>query len=203
MRLVLATANPGKAAELAAVLRGAEGLAGLELVPRPPGLPEPEEDGDSLEANAAIKARAVVAATGEAAVADDTGLEAFALDGEPGLRTARYAGGDASFDDNMDKLLAELAGVADRRARWRTVALVALPDGRQLVAEGICEGVITTAKRGSGGFGYDPVFVPTAGDGRSLAELTREEKNALSHRGHAFRALAVSLTPLGPAAAQT
>jgi XTP/dITP diphosphohydrolase len=195
-RLVLATANPGKAVELAAVLEAAEGLAGLELVPRPPGLAEPEEDGATLEANAAIKARAVVAATGEAVVADDTGLEVDALGGAPGLRTARYAGDHASFDDNMAKLLAALAGVTDRRARWRTVALVAFPDGREVVAEGTCHGVITEVRRGSAGFGYDPVFVPDDGDGRTLAELTREEKNALSHRGHAFRALAVRLATM-------
>lgn len=192
MRLVLATANPGKAAELAAVL-GAAGLADLELAPRPLGLAEPEEDGDSLRANAAIKARAVVVATGEAAVADDTGLEVDALDGAPGLRTARYAGDGATFDDNMAKLLSELDGVADRRARWRTVALVAFADGREVAAEGTCEGVIVDTRRGNGGFGYDPVFVPDDGDGRTLAELTREEKNALSHRGHAFRALAAAL----------
>ncbi len=198
MRLVLATGNPGKAAELTTVLRGAGGLHDLELVARPAGLAEPEEDGDSLEANAAIKARAVVGATGEAAVADDTGLEVFALDGAPGLRTARYAGEAATFDDNMAKLLEELAGVVDRRARWRTVALVAFPDGRTVAAEGTCEGRIAGSRRGSGGFGYDPVFVPDAGDGRTLAELTRAEKNALSHRGHAFRALAARLATPAP-----
>ncbi len=193
LRLVLATANPGKAAELTAVLETAEGLADVELVPRPPGLAEPDEDADSLEGNARIKAGAVVAATGEAAVADDTGLEVEALGGAPGLRTARYAGDHATFDDNMAKLLDALAGVADRRARWRTVALVAFPDGREMVAEGVCRGTIAEARRGTAGFGYDPVFVPDDGDGRTLAELTREEKNALSHRGQAFRALAARL----------
>ncbi|MDQ3354829.1 MAG: RdgB/HAM1 family non-canonical purine NTP pyrophosphatase [Actinomycetota bacterium] len=192
-RLVLATANPGKAAELAAVLGAADELAGLELVARPSALAEPEEDGDTLVANARIKARAVVAATGEAAVADDTSLEVAALGGAPGLRTARYAGEAASFDDNVTKLLDELAGVIDRRARWRTVALVAFPDGGELVAEGTCDGAIAEARRGHAGFGYDPVFVPDEGDGRTLAELSREEKNALSHRGHAFRALAAQL----------
>jgi XTP/dITP diphosphohydrolase len=195
---VLATGNPGKAAELAAVLGAAEGLAGLELLPRPPDLPEPEEDGDTLVANARIKALTVVAACGEAAVADDTGLEVAALGGAPGLRTARYAGEGATFDDNIAKLLGELDGVADRRARWRTVALVAFPDGRELAAEGTCDGVIAEARRGEGGFGYDPVFVPDAGDGRTLAELDREEKNSLSHRGHAFRALAARLASLPP-----
>ncbi len=195
---MLATGNPGKAAELAAVLGAAEGLAGLELLPRPPDLPEPEEDGDTLVANARIKALTVVAACGEAAVADDTGLEVAALGGAPGLRTARYAGEGATFDDNIAKLLRELNGVADRRARWRTVALVAFPDGRELAAEGTCDGVIAEARRGEGGFGYDPVFVPDAGDGRTLAELDREEKNSLSHRGHAFRALAARLASLPP-----
>jgi XTP/dITP diphosphohydrolase len=198
VRLVLATGNPGKAAELAAVLGAAEGLDGLELLSRPPELPEPEEDGDTLVANARLKALAVVAATGEAAVADDTGLEVAALGGAPGLRTARYAGEGATFDDNIAKLLRQLDGVADRRARWRTVALVAFPDGRELAAEGTCDGVIAEARRGEGGFGYDPVFVPDAGDGRTLAELDREEKNSLSHRGHAFRALAARLASLAP-----
>ncbi len=191
MRLVLATTNRGKAAELADVL--AAGLEDLVLVPRPPGLPEPEEDGDTLAANARIKARAVVEAIGEAAVADDTGLEVDALDGRPGLFAARFAGPDATFADNIAKLLAELDGVQDRRARWRTVALVSFPDGTDVQAEGTCDGVITEAPRGSGGFGYDPVFVPDEGDGRTLAELSRQEKNALSHRGRAFRALAERL----------
>ncbi len=191
MRLVLATTNPGKAAELADVL--AAGLEDLVLVPRPPGLPEPEEEGDTLAANARIKARAVVEATGEAAVADDTGLEVDALDGRPGLFAARFAGPGATFADNIAKLLAELDGVQDRRARWRTVALVSFPDGTDVQAEGTCDGVITEAPRGSGGFGYDPVFVPDEGDGRTLAELSRQEKNALSHRGRAFRALAERL----------
>lgn len=193
MRLVLATANPGKAAELTAVLAGVDGL---ELVPRPAGLSEPAEDGVTLLDNARIKARAVVAVTGAAAVADDTGLEVAALGGEPGLRTARYSGPGATYADNIAKLLGELDGIVERQARWRTVALVVMPDGRELAAEGTCEGVIVDRPRGDAGFGYDPVFVPDGGDGRTFAELSREEKNALSHRGRAFRALAAGLASL-------
>jgi XTP/dITP diphosphohydrolase len=195
--LVLATANPGKAAELAEVLQAAPGLEGLELAPRPPELVVPEEDGATLADNARLKARAVMVATGQAAVADDTALEVVALGGAPGVHTARYAGDGASFDDNMDKLLAALDGVADRRARWHTVALVAFPDGHEALAEGTSEGSIAQVRRGSAGFGYDPIFVPDDGDGRTLAELDRSEKNALSHRGRAFRALAIQLASQG------
>lgn len=190
MKLVLATANPGKVAEVAAVLAVVDGL---DLLPRPPALAEPVEDGASLIENARIKARAVVAASGAAAVADDTGLEVEALGGEPGLYTARYAGPGVTYADNIAKLLGALEGVRQRRARWRTVALVVMPDGREISAQGTCEGVITEAPRGTGGFGYDPIFVPGEGDGRTFAELSREEKNALSHRGRAFRALAAGL----------
>jgi XTP/dITP diphosphohydrolase len=186
-RLVLATGNAGKAAEIADLL-GA--VADLELLPRPAGVPEPVEDGDTLLENARIKARALLAATGEAAVADDTGLEVAALDGAPGVLTARYAGEAATYEDNWRKLLAELGDGDDRRARWRTVALVAWPDGSETWAEGACDGTITRGARGVEGFGYDPVFVPDGGDGRTFAELTRAEKNALSHRGRAFGALA-------------
>lgn len=189
----MATTNPGKAAELTEVLCAAAGLEGLELVLRPPALAVPEEDGATLADNARIKARAAVAATGEAAVADDTALEVAALGGAPGVHTARYAGDGATFDDNMDKLLDALDGVADRRARWRTVALVVYPDGSEVLAQGMCEGSIAEARRGNAGFGYDPIFVPDDGDGRTLAELDRSEKNTLSHRGRAFRTLAVEL----------
>ena len=179
MRLVLATANPGKVAELVDLLDR------FEVVPRPEGVPEPVEDGATLLDNARIKARAIGGATGEAAVADDTGLEVDALGGRPGVTTARYGG--------IPRLLAELEGVQERSARWRTVALVLHPDGREVVAEGVCEGTITDSPRGDGGFGYDPVFVPAGGDGRAFSEMTRAEKNAISHRGHAFRALVALL----------
>ena len=186
---MLATGNPGKVAEITGL------LAAFDVVPRPAGLEDPVEDGPTLVANARIKARAVVAASGEAAVADDTGLEVDALDGRPGVTTDRYAGEGATADDNMDRLLSELAGVPEgrRTARWRTVALVVHPDGSEVVAEGVCEGTVTEARRGGVGFGYDPVFVPADGGGRAFSEMTVDEKNALSHRGRAFRLLAAML----------
>lgn len=191
MRFVLATGNPGKAAEIELLLGEVDHL---ELVPRPDGIPEPVEDADTLLDNARIKARALVDATGEAAVADDTGLEVVALDGAPGVHTARYAGPDATYEDNWRKLLAELGAATDRRARWRTVALALWPDGTEVWAEGTCDGTIAPAAAGEQGFGYDPVFVPDGGDGRTFAQLSRDEKNAVSHRGRAFRALASMLS---------
>ncbi len=189
MRLVLASANPDKATEIAALLEG------VEVLPRPAGVGDVEETGATLEDNARLKAAALVAATGQAAVADDTGLEVASLGGAPGVVSARYAGPGASYADNVAKLLAVLEGVPDRRARFRTVALARFPDGRELGAEGVVDGEIAAAPRGSGGFGYDPVFVPAGGDGRTFAEMTRAEKEAVSHRGRAFRALLASLPP--------
>lgn len=187
MRLVLATANPDKAREIAALLP-------FEVVPRPAGLGEVEETADTLEGNARLKARAVAAATGEPGVADDTGLEVVALGGQPGVRAARYAGEHATYADNVARLLAELDGVTDRRARFRTVALVAFPDGREVVASGAVDGVVAEAPRGTGGFGYDPVFIPDGSAGRTYAEMTLDEKQAISHRGRAFRELAARLS---------
>ena len=190
MRLVLASANPDKAREIASLLASAAG--DVELLPRPPEVPDVVEDGATLRDNARLKARALAAATGEAAVADDTGLEVDALAGAPGVFTARYAGEGAAYADNVAKLLRELERVgvrgADRRARFRTVALVAWPDGAELAAEGVVEGVIADSPRGSGGFGYDPVFVPLGWD-RTSAEVDAATKDAASHRGRAFRAL--------------
>lgn len=193
MKLVLATANPDKAAEIRAVLLDA-GLD-VELVPRPVGVPEVDENGATLEDNARLKAVALCSATGVAAVADDTGLAVDALDGAPGVYSARYAGEDATYADNVEKLLAELAGVeaSARTARFSTVALARWPDGREVAAIGEVEGVIATEPRGDAGFGYDPLFVPVEGDGRTFAEMTAEEKHRVSHRGRAFRTLADGL----------
>ena len=188
MRLVLASANPDKVAEIAAI------LGGVELLARPASVGEVEEDGLTLEDNARLKARAVMAATGEAAVADDTGLEVAALGGAPGVYSARYAGPDATYADNVAALLAALDGRSDRTARFRTVALACFPDGTEVVAEGVVDGEIAPEPRGGNGFGYDPVFAPAGAGGRTFAQMTVEEKNALSHRGRAFRALAAVLT---------
>ena len=190
IRLVVATANPHKVSEIAAILGDL-----VELVPRPSGVGEVVEDGDTLEANARLKAAAICAATGEPAVADDTGLEVDALDGAPGVHSARFAGDAGDAAANMAKLLTALVDQDPRRrrARFRTVALVRFPDGDEIVAEGVVEGWITTEPRGAIGFGYDPVFVPAEGDGRTFAELDPTEKNAISHRGRAFRSLAERL----------
>lgn len=190
MRLVLATANPDKAREIA------DALSGFDLVPRPDDVPDVDETADTLEGNARLKAQALGAATGEAAVADDTGLEVEALDGRPGVYSSRFAGPKATYADNVAKLLRDLDGVENRRARFRTVAFVLFPDGREVVADGIVDGQIAIEARGDRGFGYDPVFVPDGADGRTFAEMTLAEKQAVSHRGRAFRALAERLTNL-------
>ena len=196
MKLVLASANPDKAAEIRSIL--AASLADLDLSPRPADVPDVDETGTTLLENARLKAAAIAAATGEAAVADDTGLLVDALDGAPGVWSARFAGEGATYADNVAKLLDELAGVATERrsARFETVALVRWPDGREVAATGAVEGLIATEARGDGGFGYDPLFVPAEGGGRTFAELSPEEKHALSHRGRAFRALAAELAKL-------
>ncbi len=199
MRFVLATANPGKAREIDAILTDA-GLP-LELVPRPATLPPVDETGATIEDNARLKARAVRDATGEAAIADDTGLEVDALAGAPGVHAARFAGPAASDDDNVALLLERLRGVPleRRQARFVTVAVASFPDGRELAAIGTAAGAIASERRGHGGFGYDSVFIADAGDGRTFAELTGAEKDACSHRGAAFRTLAEGLAILDQA----
>ena len=170
--------------------------ASVAALPRLESAPDVEETGDTLEENARIKARALADALGLRALADDTGLEVDALEGAPGVYSARYAGEHASYADNVAKLLRELEGVYPslRTARFATVAIARRPDGSEVVARGEVEGVIGAAARGGGGFGYDPVFVPVEGDGRSFAEMTPEEKHAVSHRGRAFRSLAAELS---------
>lgn len=194
-RIVLASANPKKAAELAGIL-GASGLQ-VELLPRPTEVADVVEDEDSFLGNARLKAVALAEATGLPALADDSGLEVDALGGAPGVHSARYAGESATDGDNVVKLLAELAGagsVEDRSARFRAVVVLRWPDGAEVVAEGTVEGTIASSPRGDGGFGYDPVFVPVEGDGRTFAEMEPDEKHAISHRGRALRSLVAQLT---------
>ncbi len=186
-QFVLASANKDKAAEIAAILDG------FELLPRPDDVPEVDETQDTLEGNARLKAVALVQATGLPAIADDTGLEVDELGGAPGVYSARYAGEGATYADNVRKLYEAMIGASTRRARFRTVALAAFPDGSVVVGHGVVEGVIAEGPRGERGFGYDPLFIPTNGDGRTFAEMTRSEKEAVSHRGRAFRALAIGL----------
>lgn len=186
-RLVVASKNPDKVAEIEQVLAETdlvdEMVRGLDW-------PDVEETGGTLEANALLKARAVVEATGLPVLADDTGLEVDALDGAPGVHTARFAGEGARYEDNVAKLIEVMRSQTDRSARFRTVVSLAFPDGVEVTAEGSLVGEITDAPRGERGFGYDPVFEV---DGRTLAEMSLGEKNELSHRARAIRALVEEL----------
>lgn len=186
-RLVVASQNPDKIAEVDSVLDhlalGIEVVRGLEW-------PEIEETEPTLEGNALLKARAVLGYTGIAALADDTGLEVAALGGRPGVHTARFAGENATYDDNVTKLLADLDGVEDRSASFRTVIALVTPEGEEFTVEGVLDGVITTERRGSGGFGYDPIFL--VGDW-TLAEMPTSAKNQMSHRARALHALGAHL----------
>jgi XTP/dITP diphosphohydrolase len=186
LRVVCASANPDKVAEIAAVLGDS-----VELLARPDSVGEVIEDADTLEGNARLKAVAIARATGLPAIADDTGLEVDALGGEPGVYTARYAGPNATYADNRAKLLRELGDRPrpERTACFATVALVYWPDGREVAARGECRGWIAETERGSRGFGYDAVFIPADDDGRTFAEMSEHEKHAVSHRGRAFRRL--------------
>ncbi len=156
--------------------------------------PDVEETGSTYLENARLKARAGAAALGEPALADDSGIEVDALGGRPGPRSARFAGEDATDEQNLDALIRALKGVpsAGRTARYRCVGVLAFPDGSEMQAEGICEGILVPRPRGERGFGYDPIFVPGGGD-RTMAELGDEEKDRISHRGRAFRALREAL----------
>ena len=191
MRIIFATANPGKLREAAEVL-GPD----YEVVsPASLGITEDiPETGSTLQENSLQKAQYLFERTGLPCFADDTGLEVDALGGAPGIYSARYAGPGHDSQANMDKLLKELEQLIsvpdDRRARFRTVVTLILADGEPHFFEGVCEGAIAREKHGTGGFGYDPVFLPDAYPGRTLAEVSEEEKNAVSHRGRALRTMA-------------
>ncbi|RRD46825.1 RdgB/HAM1 family non-canonical purine NTP pyrophosphatase [Tessaracoccus sp. OH4464_COT-324] len=188
-RVVLATNNPKKLAELRRVVAGA-GLT-LEVLGLSdlPSYPEPEETERSFDGNALIKARAAARNTGEFAVADDSGLEVDELNGMPGVRSARWAGPMCDDEENNELLLAQLHGVAPERrgARFRCALALVSPEGEERVWSGAMEGTIAEAPRGENGFGYDPLFIPE-GKQRTSAELTSAEKDSISHRGKAVRA---------------
>ena len=188
-RIVLATRNRHKIEEITRICRDwrVEWVTELDI-------PEVEETGSTYHENASLKAREVAKATGQPALADDSGIEVDALGGAPGPRSARYAGQEASDEQNLRALLRATAGVpaGGRTARYRAVASLAWPDGREVHAEATCEGMLESGPRGEGGFGYDPIFVPL-GDERTMAELSPEEKDRISHRGGALRALRVRL----------
>jgi XTP/dITP diphosphohydrolase len=180
--LILATRNDHKLREFARL------MPGMQLDSLPEDAIAPPEDGLTYADNALIKARAAVATTGRAAIADDSGVEAAALGGRPGVHSARYAGEDATDGDNLAKLRAEVP--SGSRLRYVCVIAHVAPDGAEHLFEGTCEGTMAAAGRGERGFGYDPVFVPDdASDGRTMAELGDAEKDAISHRGRAARAL--------------
>jgi XTP/dITP diphosphohydrolase len=193
VKLVLATRNPHKVRELAALLDG------YEVVALPDEVALPPEIGATFAENAMPKARAAAAATGETAFGDDSGIESAALGGAPGVRSARFAGEDATDADNL-ALLIERAPPGSALAYVCVIALVDPRSGEERLFEGRCTGTMAPAPRGSGGFGYDPVFVPDdRDDGRTMAELTPAEKDAISHRGRAARALRDHLRETAPA----
>ncbi len=193
MSLVLATRNPGKIAEIRAL------LPDLPVQPAAsfPGCPEPEETGRTFEENALIKARAVAQYTGRITLSDDSGLEVDALDGAPGVHSARFAGAGATDQDNMRRLLDALDGIpkVKRTARFRCVMAVVAPDGQSWTEEGVCEGRILHEPRGASGFGYDPLFVP-AGYDNTFGELEAAVKNLISHRALALRRITSVLRAL-------
>ena len=184
MRLLLASRNPHKLRELGALLRP------HELVPVAPEVELGPETGATFAANASLKAHRAARASGRVALADDSGIEAMALSGAPGVRSARFAGPDATDEENLAQLLRQIPVSGDRRVQYVCVLVIASPDGGEWAFEGVCEGLLATGPRGNGGFGYDPAFLPAGDpDGRTMAELTPEEKDGLSHRGRAARAL--------------
>lgn len=195
-RLAIASKNPHKLRELGRIC--ADWPVEWVTVDNHHGpWPDVEEPHDTYLENAAAKARAVAFALGIAAIADDSGLEVDGLGGGPGVRSARFAGVDASDEENLVKLISAVEGMPpdDRRARYVCLAVIADPDDRMSYASGVCGGTLVTERRGERGFGYDPVFVPDETPDRTMAELADEEKDRVSHRGHAFRALRGLVSP--------
>jgi len=187
MKLISATANQHKYKEMQQILSGK-----IELLPRPPEIPEIIEDAPDLQGNARLKAQGVMEATGKPAIADDTGLEVEVLNGEPGVLSARYAGPDARSEENIKKLLSELSDIpmVQRGARFRTVIVVLWPDETFITAQGIVSGKIAISPAGNLGFGYDSIFLPSEIPGKTFGEISDSEKNQISHRGRALKQIA-------------
>ena len=187
MKLISATANQHKYKEMQQILSGK-----IELLPRPPEIPEIIEDAPDLQGNAHLKAQGIMEATGKPAIADDTGLEVEALNGEPGVLSARYAGPHAGPEENIKKLLSELSDVpmVQRGARFRTVIVVLWPDETFITAQGIVSGKIALSPAGTLGIGYDSIFLPSEIPGKTFGEISDSEKNQISHRGRALKQIA-------------
>ncbi len=195
--VALASRNPGKLREIRSILDAAEVSVRIVLADEFPGWEVPPEDAADYAGNALEKARSLASFAGLPALADDSGIEVDALDGAPGPRSARFAGEDATDEENLRKLISMIEHVAPeaRTARYRCVAALVVPGDGEETAEGTVEGILHTVPRGTGGFGYDPIFMPLAYD-RTMAELPPEEKDAISHRGKAFRELVPAIARL-------
>ena len=193
--VALASRNPGKLREIRSILAEAE--VSIEVVSSDdfPGWVAPDETEPDYAGNALLKARSLASFASVPALADDSGIEVDALDGGPGVRSARFAGENATDQENLEKLIESIRDADVRTARYRCIAVLVTPGGAELLAEGIAEGTLITEPRGSGGFGYDPIFVPI-GEERTMSELSPEEKDHISHRGMAFRGLVDALRAL-------
>jgi len=194
VEFVAATANAHKLGEMEAILAA---LGSFRLTPRPSSVGDIVEDGETFVDNALIKAFAICEATGKPALADDSGICVDALNGAPGVRSARYSGEDATDEENRTALLRALDGVSDRTAQFVAAVAVAFPDGTAIVAEGVVTGTVATEEHGAGGFGYDPLFLPDGAGGRTFAEMTAHEKHEISHRRRALEDLVAALEHQG------
>ena len=195
--VALASRNPGKLREIRSILAAADVDVRVASADEFPGWKAPEETEPDYAGNALLKARSLASFAGVPAMADDSGIEVDALDGGPGPRSARFAGDEATDEENLSKLIAAIQEIlaVERTARYRCVAVLVTPDGSEETAEGTVEGILVTVPRGTGGFGYDPIFVPLSSD-RTMSELTPEEKDAISHRGKAFRGIVPAIAKL-------
>lgn len=198
--VALASRNPGKLREIRSILAAADVDVRVASADEYPGWEAPEETEPDYAGNALLKARSLASFARVPALADDSGIEVDALDGGPGPRSARFAGENATDDENLSKLIAAIHDVpaVERTARYRCVAVLVTPDGSEDIAEGTVEGILVTVPRGTGGFGYDPIFAPLS-SAHTMAELPPDEKDEISHRGKAFRGIVPAIARLASA----